>query len=118
MDHGIFLVLTGVNLVFVLIALAAVRKSLAQLSQIRELSSALSNERGRIAAHDAELDQITATLRKLSGRIGAARKAERDDSADVPESLRQIPDTAAYKANLRARLGIVPGHPAPKIGSR
>lgn len=115
MGLGISVAFTVANLVFVLIALTAARKSSQQLQQVRDLCLTLSGERGRIAAHDAELDQITATLRKLSGRIGAARKAERDAEADdIPPSLRTIPDTANYKAQLRAKLGLVPGKPAPR----
>lgn len=102
-------------LVFALIALYAARKCAAQQQQVLALLQALSNERSRLAAHDAELDQITATLRKLSGRIGAANRAEREASnGDVPEMLRPIGDTASYKANLRAKLGLVPGKPAPR----
>lgn len=114
MGLWIFAAFTAVNLVCVLIASIAARKSSEQLQLARDLCSALSNERGRIAAHDTELDQITATLRKLSGRIGAARKAANEEG-EIPESIKQIPDTAAYKAQLRAKLGIVPGQPAPKF---
>lgn len=103
-------------LVFALIATYSARKCGELQRNLEVLCSALSNERGRIAAHDAELDQITATLRKLSGRIGAARRAEAAETSDsdVPEMLRPIPDAAAYKAKLRAKLGLVPGKPAPR----
>jgi len=105
----------GLGLVFALIALYAARKCGEQLQQVQQLLHALSNERGRLAAHDAEIDQITATLRKLSGRIGAANRAERESlNGDVPQMLRPVGDTASYKANLRAKLGLVPGKPAPR----
>lgn len=110
-------VFAGLALVFALIAMFSARKSNEQLQQVQQLLAALSNERGRIAAHDAELDQITATLRKLSGRIGAARREATEAEAsnsDVPPMLRPVGDTAAYKANLRAKLGLVPGKPAPR----
>lgn len=102
--------------VFAAIAIGSALKCAARLQQLEAVLSALSNERGRIAAHDAELDQITATLRKLSGRIGAVKRAENAEASngDVPDMLRPIGDSAQYKAKLRARLGIVPGKPAPR----
>lgn len=108
-------VFAALALVFALIATYSARRCGELQRNLEALCSALSNERGRIAAHDAELDQITATLRKLSGRIGAQRRAEAENSdSEIPPSLRQIPDTASYKAALRAKLGLVPGKPAPR----
>lgn len=102
--------------VFAAIAIGSALKCAARLQQLEGILSALSNERGRIAAHDAELDQITATLRKLSGRIGAMKRAENseDSNSEIPAMIRPIGDAAAYKAQLRAKLGLVPGKPAPR----
>lgn len=98
--------LTVVNLVCVLIALSAVRKSFAQQLQIRDLLAKLSAERGRIATHDAELDQITDTLRKLSGRIGAARKEARNGgSSGEPAEVADI-NRLTWKAQMREKYGI------------
>src|SRR5512139_2419370 len=118
MTEVLFILCAAVAAACALVATVAARKCSALSSQITQLCTALSSERGKLAAHDLELDAITGTLRKLSGRIGALKREEnRTESSpsDVPESLRQIPDVAAYKSQLRANLGLVPGKPPPKI---
>jgi len=116
MTQLFFILCAALAAVSAVIAIVSARKCDALRQQLETVCSALSNERGRIAAHDAELDQITATLRKLSGRIGAIKRAENQENSDsdVPSMIRPIGDAAAYKAQLRAKLGLVPGKPAPR----
>ena len=106
-------VFAAAGAVFAVLALLSARKASATAAQLAELLRAIERERTRIAVHDTELDQITATLRKLSGRIGAARKQNSADDAP-PDS--PAADYAGYKARLRAKVGLVPGKPPPKIG--
>lgn len=118
MTEALFILCAAVAAVCALVATVAARKCSEQSKQAIQLCTALSSERGRLAAHDAELDTITATLRKLSGRIGAITRAENRETengnSEVPPMLRPVGDTAAYKAQLRAKLGLVPGKPAPR----
>jgi len=117
MIEAVFIVCAAVAAVSALIATVAAHKCSAQSQRAAELCTALSSERGKLAAHDAELDTITATLRKLSGRLGQVMRGqnpENSDSDDIPPAIRQINDTAAYKHALRARLGLIPGKPAPR----
>lgn len=96
----------GVAVVFALIAIAAARKCSAQQLQVQQLLHSLSNERGRLAAHDAEIDQITDTLRKLSGRIGAARK-EAKATASTSDDVSNV-NRLTWKAQMREKYGITP----------
>lgn len=91
--------------VFALIASLAAHKCGERLAMVRQICSALSAERGRIATHDAELDQITDTLRKLSGRIGAARKEARQSLNSEDDSN---VDRLTWKAQMREKYGLVP----------
>lgn len=104
MPEAIFLLCTGVTLASAVIASFAAHKCSERKAEVARLVRALSDERSRIAAHDAELDQITGTLRKLSGRIGAVRKeARQSEEASAPEF-----DRLTWKAKMRERYGIVP----------
>jgi len=98
-------VFAALALVFAVIATFSARKSQQLNAEVMRVCSALSNERGRIAAHDAELDQITTTLRKLSGRIGAARREAKQAEAD-PE----VADVnrLTWKAQMREKYGLTP----------
>jgi len=95
----------AVALVCALIAIAAARRCAVLQQEISRVCTALSNERGRIAAHDAELDQITETLRKLSGRIGAVRKEAKNSASDAePADQSRL----TWKAEMREKFGLVP----------
>lgn len=106
----IYSLLAVVNLACAATALYAARRSSALLSEARSLCAALSNERGRIAAHDAEIDQITDTLRKLSGRIGAVRRAARaaGEQLDDDEPAQLDAGRLSWKAAMREKYGLQP----------
>jgi septal ring factor EnvC (AmiA/AmiB activator) len=102
MTPVLLILCAAVAAVFALVATLAARKCAAHTETVRKIASSLSAERGRIATHDAELDQITDTLRKLSGRIGAARKEARaltsEDDANV--------DRLTWKAQMRQKYNL------------
>jgi predicted nucleic acid-binding Zn-ribbon protein len=102
-----------VALACALIAMYSARKSATYARESAQLAQALSSERGTIAAHEAEITQLHSTLRKLSGRLGAWQKElnRNEGSSDEPAA-----DYAGYKARLRAKVGLVPGKPPPKLG--
>jgi len=93
-----------VAVVCALIVIAAVRRCAALFLSAQQLVQSLSAERGRIAAHDAELDQITDTLRKLSGRIGAARKESKQTNSpsDAVDDVNRL----TWKAQMREKYGL------------
>ena len=108
MIAGLFAAVAAVCALF---AIAAVRKANVMLRDLTEAARAIQGERSRISAHESEIEQLAATLRKLSGRIGAIRKQNKEpDEFATPGG-----DVASYKAQLRARVGLVPGRPAPKL---
>lgn len=108
MIAGLFAAVAAVCALF---AIAAVRKTNRMGRELTDAVRAIAAERTRITAHESEIEQLAATLRKLSGRIGAIRKQNREpDSYETPGG-----DVASYKAQLRARVGLVPGRPAPKL---
>jgi len=102
----VFIACAVVAAVSALIATVAAHKCAEQLVMVRQICSTLSAERGRIATHDAELDQITDTLRKLSGRIGAARKEARNaGSSGEPADVSDI-NRLTWKAQMREKYGV------------
>lgn len=103
----------AVALVSALIAMYSARRSAQLSAESARIAQALSNERGQIAAHGAEIEALASTLRKLSGRIGAWRKEQQQAE---PEPASPAADYAGYKARLRAKVGLVPGKPPPKVG--
>lgn len=106
MTPAVFGAFVAVAVVCALIAIAAARKCYELLQEARQLCSALGTERGRIAAHDAEIDQITETLRKLSGRIGAVRKeARKEGSSGEPEDVANV-NRLTWKAQMREKYGL------------
>lgn len=109
MTEVFFILCAAVAAVSALIATVAARRCSEQMRQMTSVCSALSSERGRIAAHDAELDQITDTLRKLSGRIGAVRKAQRRNGDPLDDDEPEV-DTGrlSWKAQMREKYGLVP----------
>jgi len=103
----IFIASAVVAVVCALIATVAAHKCAEQLAMVRQICSTLSAERGRIATHDAELDQITDTLRKLSGRIGAARKEARNaGSSGEPDADVSDINRLTWKAQMREKYGV------------
>lgn len=107
MTEAVFILCAAVAVACALIATLAARKCVELNRQAAQLCSALSNERGRIAAHDVELDQITETLRKLSGRIGAVRKEAKHSggSSGEPEDVANV-NRLTWKAQMREKYGL------------
>lgn len=95
--------------VFACLAIVSSRKSAACLRQTIEIASALRSVRGKVEAHDAELDAVTDTLRQLRGKF----YAERRKSLPPEEPQADPADVASLKNQLRRKVGLVAGRPAP-----
>lgn len=99
---AISLVSAAGALVCALIAMFASHNCVRVLRQLESILSALSAERGRIAAHDSQIDQIRDDFRSLRGKFYAERRHS-PPVDDVPKSA------ADLKAELRQQVGLVPG---------
>jgi len=89
-------------LVCALIATFASRNCARLSAQLEATLSALSAERGRIAAHDSQIDQIRDDFRSLRGKFYAERRSSPPIDA-APKSASDL------KAELRQQVGLVPG---------
>lgn len=107
MNLVVFGLFAAVGAVCAWIALSAARKCVEQSRQVSVIVTALSNERGRIAAHSAEIEQITATLHKLSGRLGAVRKEAKNSagSSGDPDDVANV-NRLTWKAEMREKYGL------------
>jgi len=104
MNEVLFIACAVVAAACALIALLAVRRCAEQIAMVRQVCSALSAERGRIATHDIELDRITDALRKLSGRIAAEKSRNSAGSAGEPAS--NVVNRDDWKAQMREKYGL------------
>jgi len=100
------------GLAFALFALISSRKCAASLQQAQELVSSVRSSRSKIEAHDGELDRVTDALAQLRGLFYAERRkyragASTDETPPEPQSVESLKD------NLRRKVGLVAGRPAP-----
>jgi len=89
-------------LVCALIATFASHNCVRVLRQLEAILSALSAERGRIAQHDSQIDQLRDDFRSLRGKFYAERRSSPPIDA-APKSAQDL------KAELRQQVGLVPG---------
>lgn len=88
------------------------RKCVAVLNEARGIASALRSVRGKVETHDAELDRITDALTTLRGRFYAMRRTSQPDGSNSDNP--PVPTAAATsKDELRRRIGLIAGKPAP-----
>lgn len=98
--------------VFACLAIVSSRKCAAVLTEIREIASALRSVRSKVETHDAEIDSVTDALHALRGKFYAERRKSQpagSNSDTPPEPI----GAATSKDELRRRIGLVAGKPAP-----
>lgn len=97
------------------VALWAALQAAASRNQPRTMVAQLEAMQ---ADQQAAFERLVQSHKRLRSRIGMQELRERqrqdDDEADQADLPLAPPrDVATYKARLRARLGLVPGRPAP-----
>ena len=115
--------LVGLAAVFALLAIQSSRKCANTLREMRDIVSSLRSMRGKVEAHDSELDAVTDALHQLRGKFYAERRknSQTTSSSDSPEEVtgagtgrvRRSIDGAESKDDLRRRAGLIAGKPAP-----
>lgn len=94
-----------VALACALIAIASSRKCAARHSEAIALARALAGMRSKVEAHDSEIERLGDDFRTLRGKFYAERRKHSE-----PEPVESAPPSVAdLKANLRKRVGLVPG---------
>jgi len=94
------------------------RKCADVLTEVTGIASALRSVRSKVETHDAELDSVTDALQRLRGKFYAERRKSPPESSSadgreatggsgVPEP-KDPASTLAWKAAMRAKLGLVP----------
>lgn len=109
--------LVGLAAVFALLAIQSSRKCANTLREMREIVSSLRSMRGKVEAHDSELDAVTDALHQLRGKFYAERRkylqtGSNSDSSEDATGAGTV-DVANLKDHLRKRAGLIAGKPAP-----
>ena len=117
------LALVGLAAVFALLAIHSSRKCANVLREVRETVASVRSIRGKVEAHDSELDAVTDALHQLRGKFYAERRknSQTGSSSDSGEEAtgagtgraRPSLDLVATKDDLRRRAGLIAGKPAP-----
>lgn len=107
----------GLAAVFALLAIRSARHCNSTLTEMRESVSRINSLRGKVEAHDSELDAITDAIRQLRGKFYAERRKSQptfsnSDSQEEATDAGTV-DVAALKAQLRRKAGLIAGKPAP-----
>jgi predicted nuclease with TOPRIM domain len=100
--------------VFALIAMLAARRCNALLNEVTQLATALSRERGAIAALEANNAALAEAFRKLSGRVAAVKRWDQDnhgdprrtndsERSDVLSANSDLAAKAAWKSRMREK---------------
>jgi len=85
-----------------------------RLGELEETASTLATSTKNTRSElQAQLDTVEAWLRKVSGVVHGRRGAEISAEKNVPARALDKLD----KNELRARVGLMPGKAAPKVGS-
>ena len=100
-----------------LLAMRYARQCSSTLTEMREIVSRITSLRGKVEAHDSELDAVTDAIAKLRGKFYAERRKSQQTSSnsDSPEEAIDAAtvDVPSLKAHLRRKAGLVAGRPAP-----
>lgn len=98
--------------IFACLAFVSWRKCVEVLSEIRGIASALRSVRSKVETHDAEIDSVTDALHQLRGKFYAERRKSQPNGSNS-DSHTAPTAAATNKDDLRRRIGLVPGRPAP-----
>jgi hypothetical protein len=127
MNFLIFTLLAVVAAVSALIAIHAAHKCSEQSNEATRLVTALSRERGSIAALESQFASLGAAFGKLSGRVAAIKRWDQDNHGEettsrtssvdrmtdsprsgAPSALSDASQKAAWKAMMREKLLVKP----------
>lgn len=125
-------VLVALAAVFALLAIHSSRRCANLLREMREALSSIRSLRGKVEAHDSELEAVTDSFRQLRGKFYAERRkfSQGGSNSDSDEEatggstpgrasatdkldMATLIDVATLKDHLRRKAGLVPGKPAP-----
>lgn len=98
--------------VFACLAIVSWRKCADALREVRGIASALRSVRSKVETHDAEMDALSDALHQLRGKFYAERRKYLSAGSNS-DSNEAATDAATSKAELRRRIGLVAGKPAP-----
>jgi len=100
-----------------LLAIQSARRCNSILIEMRETVSRITSLRGKVEAHDSELDAVTDAIAKLRGKFYAERRKSQSTTSNSDDPMdatgAAIVDVAALKAHLRRKAGLTAGQPAP-----
>ena len=99
--------------VFALLAILSARRCSSTLTQAREMLSSIRSLRGKVEAHDAELEAVTDAFRQLRGKFYAERRKSQQTTSNLDDPTEAIAagtvDVATLKAHLRRKAGLRAG---------
>jgi len=103
--------------VFALLAIQSARRCNLLLMEMRDTVSRITSLRGKVEAHDSELDAVSDAIAKLRGKFYAERRKSQSTTLNSEESSEPTGagtvDVASLKAHLRRKAGLTAGQPAP-----
>jgi hypothetical protein len=122
MNLVIFILLAVVAAASALIAIHAAHKCSEQLNEATRLATALSRERGSIAALESQFASLGVAFGKLSGRVAAIKRWDQDNHGDetvsrtssvdrttdsplsgAPSAISDASQKVAWKARMRGQ---------------
>ena len=115
--------IVGLAAVFALLAIHSSQRCAKALREMRETVASVRSIRGKVEAHDSELDAVTDALHQLRGKFYAERRktsqtqsnldTDAEATAGGTGSHSRSIDVASLKDHLRKQAGLVAGKPAP-----
>lgn len=106
MTPGISLAFALLAAVFACLAIYSSRKCALHVRELIGERRSLLSARSKIEAHDSEIENLADQLRLLRGKFYASR---RKSSEQDEQSQSEPVDPQTLKAQLRAKVGLVPG---------
>jgi len=99
--------------VFALLAILSAKRCKETLTQMRASMSQITSLRGKLEAHDSELDAVSDSIRQLRGKFYAERRKSQQTSWNSDDPTEAIAagtvDVATLKAHLRRKAGLRAG---------
>lgn len=96
-----------------LLAIRSAKRCSEILTQMRATVSQITSLRGKVEAHDSELDAVTDSIRQLRGKFYAERRKSQQTSWNSDDPTEAIGagtvDVATIKAHLRRKAGLRAG---------
>lgn len=113
LNQTLLLVFVALAAVCALLAILSARQCSSTLTQIRETTSRISSLRGKVEAHDSELEAVADAIRLLRGKFYAERRKSQQTTSNSDDPMEAIAagtvDVATLKAHLRRKAGLRAG---------